>query len=149
MVNSARKKLFSNSFKTQRFGLSKKGSCPAAPSLPQSLKSPAHMRAYSFSHSKTERTGAETATHSQNGGTTNVLDMSADADLFKRGGSVDPNLLDLDPVINNQKIVGSVESKLLLEKRLKRIELLQQSLSRSAMNHTGVLEYRQTKSSFN
>ena len=34
MVNSARKKLFSNSFKTQRFGLSKKGSCPAAPGLP-------------------------------------------------------------------------------------------------------------------
>jgi len=77
------------------------------------------------SNKLTERTVADTCSRSttnQKGERKTILDLSADADLFY---STDPNLIDLDASINEKKVVGAMETKLLREKRQKRIEILQ------------------------
>jgi len=54
----------------------------------------------------------------------NILDLSVEVNHINNHWSRDPNLVDLDTSINEQKIVGAIESKFLNEKRNKRMELL-------------------------
>ena len=56
-----------------------------------------------------------------------ILELSVDYEPFS---ATNPNLIDLDAELNEKKVVGAVEPKLLQEKRQKRMALLAQQASR-------------------